>query len=581
MLKACAIGARSAEGAEADMGFPDWWPSQIGPAVSAGDVTESAWTDTADVIVVGYGGAGVCAALEAAEAGLSVIAVDRAGGGGATAINGGVFYAGGGTKTQKAADVEDSVQAMFDYLKIEAGGVVSDATLRRFCEGSADDHDWLERHGVGFNPKLYAKKTSFPPTAYFLYHSDSTLAQRYADKIKPAARGHRVNMEATGGEAVGFGRAFYQPLKDAAAAKGVQLYARTIVEALVRDDQGTVVGVKARRISETSPYHEPWRKLQRKITKLSSIPRTWPGAAWFDAQVAKLTAKAEVLMATHGEDLYLRAGRGVVLTAGGHIFNRAMVRHFSPDYLKGLPLGTPSDDGSGVALGMTVGGATAGMERISAWRFINPPYSWARGPMVNSDGNRFVDETLYGAAIGKAMCEGRDGKAWVILDQALIKQARAEARAKDVLDFQKWPALMSMLMPAKKASSLKRLAAKLGVPSDNLLTAVAAHDAAARGDAPDPFDKRGSDAAALGAGPYYAINVSIDAPLLPLSTLTLGGLSVDEATGQVRAVDGTLVKGLYAGGRTAIGVCSNLYVSGLSVADCVFSGRRAAKSLVS
>ena len=33
-------------------------------------------------------------------------------------------------------------------------------------------------------------------------------------------------------------------------------------------------------------------------------------------------------------------------------------------------------------------------------------------------------------------------------------------------------------------------------------------------------------------------------------------------------------------GRTAVGVCSNSYVSGLSLADCVFSGRRAGRSLV-
>jgi len=39
--------------------------------------------------------------------------------------------------------------------------------------------------------------------------------------------------------------------------------------------------------------------------------------------------------------------------------------------------------------------------------------------------------------------------------------------------------------------------------------------------------------------------------------------------------DGTPVPGLYAAGRTAVGLCSNSYVSGLSLADCVFSGRRA------
>ena len=36
------------------------------------------------------------------------------------------------------------------------------------------------------------------------------------------------------------------------------------------------------------------------------------------------------------------------------------------------------------------------------------------------------------------------------------------------------------------------------------------------------------------------------------------------------------MEGLYAAGRTAAG-CSRSYVSGLSLADCVFSGRRAAR----
>jgi 3-oxo-5alpha-steroid 4-dehydrogenase len=38
------------------------------------------------------------------------------------------------------------------------------------------------------------------------------------------------------------------------------------------------------------------------------------------------------------------------------------------------------------------------------------------------------------------------------------------------------------------------------------------------------------------------------------------------------------VAGLYAAGRTAIGLPSGGYISGLSLADCVFSGRRAGRS---
>jgi len=55
----------------------------------------------------------------------------------------------------------------------------------------------------------------------------------------------------------------------------------------------------------------------------------------------------------------------------------------------------------------------------------------------------------------------------------------------------------------------------------------------------------------------------------------LGGLVVDEDTGEVKRHDGSVIGGLYAAGRTAVGVTSRGYVSGLSFADAVFSGRRA------
>lgn len=59
--------------------------------------------------------------------------------------------------------------------------------------------------------------------------------------------------------------------------------------------------------------------------------------------------------------------------------------------------------------------------------------------------------------------------------------------------------------------------------------------------------------------------------------LTLGGPVVHEDTGQVRRSDGSAIDGRHAAGRTAVGICSNSHVSGLSLADCVFSGRRAGR----
>jgi len=45
--------------------------------------------------------------------------------------------------------------------------------------------------------------------------------------------------------------------------------------------------------------------------------------------------------------------------------------------------------------------------------------------------------------------------------------------------------------------------------------------------------------------------------------------------------DGAPIGGLFAAGRSAVGICSGGYVSGLSIADCIFSGRRAGRAVMS
>ena len=60
------------------------------------DSSSVAWDEQCDVLIIGWGAAGACAALEARANGADVLIADRFTGGGASAKSGGVVYAGGG-----------------------------------------------------------------------------------------------------------------------------------------------------------------------------------------------------------------------------------------------------------------------------------------------------------------------------------------------------------------------------------------------------------------------------------------------------------------------------------------------------
>jgi 3-oxo-5alpha-steroid 4-dehydrogenase len=241
-----------------------------------------------------------------------------------------------------------------------------------------------------------------------------------------------------------------------------------------------------------------------------------------------------------------------------------------------MPLGNPGDNGGGIRLGQSAGAATARMHHLSAWRFIRPPAGLSWGPMVNSRGARFIDETVYGAAIGYELIEHHDGKAWIILDQPLYEETLRQCKSKELYSFQSGPAMLALRFARTKAASLDELAQRLGFDLGVFSDTIAANNRAAAGTGEDPFRKAASERRAIGQGPFYAIDIGVSSRLFPLPVLSLGGLVVDEDSGAVKRADGSAIPGLYAAGRTAVGICSHLYVSGLSVADCFFSGRRAA-----
>jgi 3-oxo-5alpha-steroid 4-dehydrogenase len=259
----------------------------------------------------------------------------------------------------------------------------------------------------------------------------------------------------------------------------------------------------------------------------------------------------------------------VVLAAGGFVNNRTMLREHAPAYRGGLPLGTQGDDGSGIRLGVEAGGATARLSTMSAWRFLTPPSALLRGILVSPSGARFVDESSYGAAIGARLIEG-GGRAWLLADAPIVTEARRTLRS-ETLWFQRLQGHYLLRWSRVRGGSVEEVARRAGVDPSGLAATVASY-----GTAPDEFGKHPSLVSALSTPPYTLIDCSYGPRLgYPCPVLTLGGLVVSESTGQVLSESGAPVAGLYAAGRNAVGICSNSYVSGLSLADCVFSGRRA------
>ncbi len=531
----------------------------IDPPLTVTDASSTAWDAQCDVLVAGFGAAGAAAAITAREQGAEVLVIDRFDGGGATAKSGGVVYAGGGTAQQKAAGYDDTPEQMFNYLRQETGDAVTPETLRRFCEDSTGLIEWLESIGADFRSTEPPPKTSYPKDGIYLYYSGNEAVPAYAEHARPAPRGHRTRGSWLSGKAL------FEFLSRRVQDLGIEVRPQTAARRLIVDPAGQVLGLEVHQLPPGSAAARQHRKLIRRAESLHNVA---PG--WAD----RLRARARALELTAARPLKLRARHGVILSTGGFIFNREMVTQYAPRFQQTMRLGTTGCDGSGIRLGQSAGGVAARMEKVSAWRFINPPTAWPTGIVVNRAGRRFCNEQVYGAKLGVEMCEDHDGHAWLILDRRLRRKALREALFGGLWFFQSVPAFFLMLF-APRARTPERLAARIGVDPAGLRASLDAYNRAVAGECADETGKAPDFRAELREAPYFALDISAGSSSFPCPSITLGGLRIDEDNGQVIDRDGRPIAGLYAAGRTAVGIASNGYVSGLSIADCLWSGRRA------
>lgn len=342
---------------------PDTHPSKPRDAA-----TIDSWWNEYEVVVVGLGVAGGAAAIEAARAGARTLVLERATrGGGATALSEGTIYFGGGTRVQKAAGFEDSQENMLAHVRAAAGPTSDPEKVRLYCEGSLEHFDFFGSIGVEFKDSFYEDKVIFPPTDDCLIFSGNEEAHPFSSEAKPVPRGHKPMREGSAGGYI------IEQMIATLEDLGATIQNETRVETLIRDATGRVVGVIAR---------------------------------------------------LEGEEVAIKATRGVILTTGGFIMNREMVKQYAPDLAKcNAPIGSDGCDGSGIRMGMGVGGAAVNMHEGLMTTPFFPPVSHIKGLLVDRQGQRFINEDCYHARVTDAILQKADGSAYLIVDDETYGQA--------------------------------------------------------------------------------------------------------------------------------------------------------------
>ena len=307
----------------------------------------SQWNHETDVAIVGFGGAGACAAIEAADAGAKVSLFEVASAsGGSTALSSAEVYmgGGGGTRVQRACGYEDSTEDMFNYLMAAQGDLADEAKIRLYCDGSRAHFDWLVTMGAKYKDSEYRERAIMALTDDCLLYTGSEKAWPFRDLAKPCPRGHNLEVEGDNGGPMLMGTLSRQVEK-----RDVRIEYNTRALGLIVDEAQGVHGLVVR---------------------------------------------------SDNQEQNVRARQGVLLAAGGFAMNREMLERYAPVLAQAnIPVGNPADMGTGIRMGQSVGGALIHMEQGFLTLPFYPPSSLTFGVFVNAQGQRFVNEDVYHARL--------------------------------------------------------------------------------------------------------------------------------------------------------------------------------------
>ena len=182
-------------------------------AVEIPEKTGEERTIDTDVVVIGSGGAGLTAAIQAAYDGADVVVLEKLARMGGSTLTSSAMLVVAGSKLQEEAGIDDNVQNLKDYLIERGEGIADEEWINYYAENINDILNWYIDLGVNYTKDLVLiQGTATIPRAHMPVESGRELIPRLVEE---------------------------------AEKNGVQILTETPAVSLIQDETGAVVGVNA------------------------------------------------------------------------------------------------------------------------------------------------------------------------------------------------------------------------------------------------------------------------------------------------------------------------------------------------
>lgn len=518
------------EAAKAALAEAGLTPEDLVPAETSAGVAEDVTVD-ADVVIIGAGGAGMTAAIVAADAGKTVVVVESqdVSGGNSVRSTGGMNA--GKTPYQDTNEFGETAGMEKVFASAEKYADNADITALAATVKSQWEAYQAAPEGYFDSVELFELDTMIGGKGLNDFALVQTLAENSADAIEwlSGIGADLKNVAAFGGASV---KRIHRPVNDEGKVISVGAYVVPILENTMNSK-----GV-------TTYFNTTAEEIVMNDGKAAGIVAVKDDGS-------KVTVNAPA----------------VIITAGGFGANNNMVVEQNPILDGYCTTNAAGIQGQGISMAAAIGASTVDMDQIQLHPTVHVEDGKAsliteglRGDgaiLVNQEGLRFFDEVGTRDAVSNAENEQTGGYAWLIVDQAMA-DASAVIQGYITKGF------------AVQGETYEDLAAAVEMDSAAFAETMAKWNACVEAGKDEEFG-RTSFAKKLDAAPYYAIKVQ------PGIHHTMGGLEINSNT-EVISTAGAPIPGVFAAGEVTGGVHGANRLGGNAVADFIVFGRIAGKA---